>query len=92
MGRLREDKSSWFRQEGATATVMVPATPGSSLAKGLRTLLLQYTGPLGTQTKAVERPGQSIHTGVSVNNPFPREECGQTKCPYKLSGNQCLER
>ena len=32
---VREDKSSWLRASGATATMMVPTTAGSRLAKGL---------------------------------------------------------
>ena len=68
----KKDKATWFRGSGATATIMVPTTPGSALAKGIRTLLLQAGGPIGTQTKVLEHPGSNIHQGISPNNPFPR--------------------
>ena len=35
----RDDKTNWFRSGGHTATIMVPVTPGSTLAKGLQELL-----------------------------------------------------
>ena len=30
----RDVKTNWFRSGGHTATIMVPTTPGSTLAKG----------------------------------------------------------
>ena len=68
----KEDKASWFRASGATATIMVPSTPGSGLAKGVRELLQAVPGPLGTSTKVLERPGANIHQGLAPNNPFKR--------------------
>ena len=73
-----------------TATVIVPTTPGSTLAKRLRELLKQSQRPVGT--KVIERPGRTIHTGLAPNNPFPRQICHRTDCPYAVSGELCKER
>ena len=71
---------------------MVPTTPGSSLAKGLREILKQSQGPIGTSVKVIERPGKTIHSGLAPNNPFPRQRCHRTDCPYLVSGELCKER
>ena len=41
----KDDKATWFRKGGDTATIMVPSTPGSALAKGIRELLKVVKGP-----------------------------------------------
>ena len=92
MRLVKEDKGSWFRKLGATATIMVPTTPGSSLAKGIREILKKHGGPVGTSTKVVERPGRAIHSNITSNNPFPRKSCGRSGCPYARSGKDCLEK
>jgi len=88
----RIDKATWFRKAGATATLFVPTTPGSQLAKGIRDVLSKYAGPIGTTTKVVEKPGMAIHTSISSNNPFPRGQCGRSKCPYLRDNKPCLEK
>ena len=87
----RTDKATWFRKAGATATLFVPTTPGSQLAKGIREVLQKHPGPIGTTTKVVERPGMSIHSNISPNNPFPRQDCGRRQCPYLRARKPCLE-
>ena len=87
---VKEDKSSWFRKLGATATIMVPTTPGSSLANGLREVLKKHGGPIGTFTKEVERPGRAVHSNITSTNPFSRISYGRSGCPYARSGNDCL--
>ena len=37
-------------------------------------------------------PGMGIHCDISSNNPFPRERCGRTECPFLLSRQPCLEK
>ena len=54
---IKKNKSTWFRDGGDTATLMVPCTPGSALAKELREVLKRNPGPKGTQVRVVERPG-----------------------------------
>ena len=85
------DKATWFRKAGATATLFVPTTQGSQLAKGIRIVLIKHPGPIGTTTKVVEKPGMAIHTSLSSNNPFPRKQCGRNKCPYLRDNKPCLE-
>ena len=46
---IKENKATWFRQEGATATLMVPWTPQSILAKCLRKVVETVKGPRGTK-------------------------------------------
>ena len=52
---LKADKGTWFRAMGATATLMVPTTQNSALAKRLRVVLANNQGPKGTTVKVVER-------------------------------------
>ena len=70
----RPDKSNWFRKEGETATITLPCTRGSELAKLLREALVG-TGPRGIQVKFIEKPGPRIMFGVSQNKPFKRKSC-----------------
>ena len=87
----RPDKSNWFRNEGATATITVPFTRGSELAKELRNALIG-TGPRGTQVKVLERPGPKIMSGVARNNPFVRKTCNRQNCPLLMTGENCNEQ
>ena len=82
---VKENKATWFRQEGATATLMVPWTPDSSLAKGLRKVLESVEGPKGTKVKIVEKPGVKITAMVQNMRNFRRLSCGRLKCPLKNS-------
>ena len=70
----RTDKGSWFRKAGATATIMVPVTPCSTLAKNIREVLKQHQGPRGTTTKVVERPGMAIHSSISSKQSLPKRK------------------
>ena len=54
---LKQDKATWFRTQGATATIQVPCTKNSILAKKVRELIRRVRGPRGTSVKVVERPG-----------------------------------
>ena len=85
------DKTNWFRSEGATATITVPSTRNSTLAKELGQKLIG-TGPRGTQVKVIEKPGPLIMSGLARNNPFKRRSCGRPKCPLFLAGNRCNEQ
>ena len=71
---------------------MVPTTPGSELAKGIGTIILQAGGPVGTQTKVLEHPGTNVNLGISPNNPFPRTKCHREDCPYAEADQPCRER
>ena len=88
---LKEDKATWFRAQGATATIMVPWTPESSLARKLREVVKSSGGPRGTSVKVVERPGQSIMSQVSSGKLFTRESCGRDTCPIRQSNKHCFD-
>ena len=88
---MKEDKATWFRGSGATATLSIPATRNSCLAKMIRETVSRHPGPVGTSVKVVERPGPPITRGLSRNNPFPRLSCGRNKCPLADSSRGCRE-
>ena len=73
------------------ATITVPCTKGSKLAKILREALIG-TGPKGTQVKVIEKPGPRIMSGISQNNPFKRKSCGRQECPYLMQWESCNEQ
>ena len=85
----RANKNTWFRAEGATATIMVPETRDSTLAKRLRIIVASVPGPKGTHVKVVERPGPPIMRGISSNNPFKLEQCPKEDCPMNRGGQSC---
>ena len=104
---LKGDKGTWFRQMGATTTLMVPMTLNSRLAKTLREVIRTHQGPKGTVVKVVEKPGTPILAGLAPNNPFKQPSCPRDNCPlpngscqgkcsqenilYKATCNLCLE-
>ena len=78
---IKATKSTWFRELGATATIKVPMTNNSALAKQLREVLVKFPGPKGTTTKVVEQPGIPILSGLSNSNPFKTIDCNKGQCP-----------
>ena len=66
----KADKSSWFRKEGATATLTVPVTKDSTLAKRLRIAVAKAIGPKGTTVKVLEKPGPPILQEIALKDPF----------------------
>ena len=82
----RKDKSDWFRDDGTTATLAVPTTEGSTLAKTLRQTIKDFPGPKGTKVRNVETPGPSIQRGITINYPFKLDTCGRNNCPYYTHG------
>ena len=88
LGVVKKDKSNWFRDKGATTTLMVPATNRSVLARTIRSALIG-TGPIGTSVKVIEKPGPSIVSGLIRNNPFPRTHCGRELCPLENCQDKC---
>ena len=84
---IKSDKATWFRDMGATATLMVPTTTGSKLAKELRELVVRFPGPRGTSLKIVEKPGKSIMSSLTSKPVI--DTCHNPKCPIEASGNLC---
>ena len=71
---LKTDKATWFREMGATATLM-------------RELLVRFPGPRGTSLKIVEKPGKSIMSSLTSKPVI--DTCHNPKCPIEASGNLC---
>ena len=88
--QIKDDKGTWFRSMGATATLMVPCTKDSYLAKKLRIILTSVQGPRGTSVKVVEKPGPALMSGIAVNNPFLPSDCRREDCPQIGAGEECL--
>lgn len=86
---VRTCKATWFRKEGATSTIMVPFTKDSRLAKMVREAVQTAPGPRGCSVKVMERPGNKINLGLSMNDPFKRSECQREKCPIATEGKPC---
>ena len=89
--QVKPDKATWFREDGSTATIMLPSSSGSKLANEVRATLARYPGPLGTKTKVLERPGPPIMTGLTRNNTFPRLDCHRETCPLANDDRGCKE-
>ena len=89
---IKTDKATWFRSQGATATIMIPWTENSSLARKLRTVLEEFRGPKGTSVKVVEKPGVMVMTDVRSNKKFTRISCGRDKCPLRSAGKDCFDK
>ena len=87
---MKPDKVSWFRKEGATATLTVPETKNSELAKRLRLAVAQISGPKGTSVKIIEKPGPPLLQGIALKNPFRTQGCPREGCPLVKSGKPCL--
>ena len=87
----KSDKASWFRDMGATATLMVPTTSGSMLARRLREVVIHHPGPKGTSLKVVEIPGKPLMSGIR-RPPSDNRECHNTKCPLESSGQICNDQ
>ena len=85
---IRKDKATWFRASGATTTFTVPTTPGSGLARLLRSTL-KGTGPIGTSVKILARPGPTIIQHLVKNNNSPRTSCGRNDCPLEECKESC---
>ena len=78
---IKTMKATWFRKLGATTTIKVPATKNSELAKEIRLVLGQYTGPKGTTVKVQEQPGRPVLSGLISSNPFTTGHCPKGDCP-----------
>ena len=84
--QIKKDKSTWFREMGATTTLVVPMSQNSRLAKNLREVIRKYPGPIVTSVKVVEKPGSKILAGIAVNDPFKNTDCNKENCPLQNVG------
>ena len=71
------DPEQWYAKDGQSESVMfVESTPGSELAKRIRTLMKR----LGFRIKVVERAGKTIKGLLQRSNPFGINHCGRKEC------------
>ena len=73
-------KDTWFRTNGATSTMTVPATPNGTLANLVRANMERSRRPPGTLTKIVESGGLSSQLCLVKSNQFPNGRCHRQDC------------
>ena len=76
---------------GATATLMIPTTTGSELARRLREVVTHHPGPRGTSLKICEIPGKPLMTGLK-KAPSVHNNCHNMNCPLESSGQECKDQ
>ena len=67
--------SSWFLKDQVRQVLMLPATPGSQLARKVRDHVGDIVGPDRGLTKVVERGGLPVWAGLKKDDPFPKTAC-----------------
>ena len=77
-GKSRDD--NWQRRRGVDATLEVPATVDSKLAKQMQTALDSIPAPNGAKVKATEGMGRSTRQFLSKSDPFPVTSCDRPDC------------
>ena len=65
---------------------------GGRLAEKVKEALAAAPNPTGCSTLVREQPGPSVKQQLVSSNPRPREECGRNLCPFRMSGEKCLQR
>ena len=75
-----DSKDTWFRTNGATSTLTVPATPNGLLAELFRKNLKESQSPAVTLTKVIESGGISSQMNLVKSNQFPKETCLSIDC------------
>ena len=78
--KVSAQRDTWFRSDGFTSTLTVPATQDGSLVDRIRRNLDQGRQPPGTKTKVIEGGGVSARSGLVRSNPFPRKTCERESC------------
>ena len=79
-------KSNWFKKEGATNVLILPATPESELAKAVEVALARTTASSGLVAKVVEEPGPSVRASLVKSSPFPGPPADASFAPGWLQG------
>ena len=74
--RDKQTDNQWFAKLGYKASMNVPATEGSTLAKNIQAKLKAK----GQNIKLVETAGPSIRKSLQVANPNPIPNCGRPEC------------
>ena len=78
------EPDQWYAKDGKSESVIfVEATPGSELAKRIRTLMKR----LDFNIKVVEKAGATIKGTLQRSNPFGVNHCGRMNCTICEGGN-----
>lgn len=79
--KQKAGKDSWFRgKEKFTATIRVPSSLNSALAKKIKTKMDNTEGPKGTKPKVIERGGVKILNSLHKANHEQRLHCKRKEC------------
>ena len=82
--RNKAKKTSWFKKDDSTITVMfVDTTPNRRLA----TLCEDVFKSQGIKVKVVERTTNTIKRSLVKSNPFKKKECQKDSCELCNSGS-----
>ena len=79
----RQTDQQWFSKLGYKASLNVPTTENSELAKLIQTKLKSK----GQNIKVTESAGPSITRSLQRSNPNPPANCGRQECAMCLNGN-----
>ena len=79
-----KSKTPWFRQSGReelyNSVLFVPYTPGSALAKRIRSLEAANSQGRESRIKVVESAGMTLINALSNNYPWAPGACSDTEC------------
>ena len=80
----RPNRATWFRKAGFTTILSIPTTPGSIMAREIKTRLQGCSSPGRTRTGVMEGGGRTVGQILSgKRNPFPRQSCMRKECPLE---------
>ena len=86
------NKANWFREGGATATVVVPTAAEGVIKEEAKAAIEKDIGPKYTLTKVIENPGQPVMAAILSKTLLKRNNCGRPLCPLKYQEKGCKEK
>ena len=87
-------KDNWFKNGTYSTVLFVPCTPGSILAKELKTVEARSADDRGWRVKIVEMGGRTLRSQTRKSNPWSGKSCGRRNCfPCRAEkGGDCKRR
>ena len=76
----------WHKRGGYSTVLFVPATPGSTLARMIRTLEARNNQKRSWRMRVVEGGGRSLKSILQKSDPNPPVPCSHQNCPICISG------
>jgi hypothetical protein len=70
-----QSKESWYRKDGSTSILWIPATPKGELLEKIKAELGKTKGPPNTKIKLVQRGGLTTASSLVKSKPFKRSHC-----------------